>query len=588
VIVEKKIGKVLSADAQPFKPSDFPPLRTMWETPLTPKIYEEKNTTLQKELMETKVTIVRLEKRCSWFEKKKDDYKRSSDKKIVEITDVASEYEKVIMDLEKTRDDIAKEMRNLRNENAREIENLRNENARMKRRSRLALEQVDEVRKDFSEQLRIGRGVHLEEINKLRGEVNIAQLVVQEKESMIINLRAQVSQLRSDAEGDWIGRALKYKLIFDKMVLPEDHAEWVVPMVEEIEFPNTPFVGDNEWIGRALKLRFILGEAQKVGAIHDEWSMKMADSIYFPHVSMSIRDRFLPTYNDAHMIDDGSEVEQAERIAEWSHEADDIDLNEEFTNILVSDRPLAIIYLTRIQSLIRGFVARRRLYKLYGDNPQERIQLAIKIQKVFRGFIQRAPRFQELSNVDWYTNSDFARRGGLLTGPLRASDRRGIQYINTSSEKMVVNWIRSDGTLSRGTIIPPRTANPIGISTFATHCFSISIEGNAPEKFIRIPRCFKSGNVFDVSTGLCFTREFWNVRKENEARRWAGVAVPEEGPLPRGSTRVCDCGTCQRRRLEEEEEEENIRIQLAVQMSLEQMWIDDTPDFGEEIESLFE
>ena len=55
---------------------------------------------------------------------------------------------------------------------------------------------------------------------------------------------------------------------------------------------------EKEWIGRALKLKFILDEIKKIGALpedHASWVDPMVEDIEFPEVSIRIRDEFVPT-----------------------------------------------------------------------------------------------------------------------------------------------------------------------------------------------------------------------------------------------------------------------------------------------------
>jgi hypothetical protein len=79
----------------------------------------------------------------------------------------------------------------------------------------------------------------------------------------------------------------------------------------------------DKWIGCTLKLKFIFDEISKVGALpedHADWILPMVESIELPSVSVRTRNQFLPSYNDAHMEDVDSDIEE-ERIAEWSREA---------------------------------------------------------------------------------------------------------------------------------------------------------------------------------------------------------------------------------------------------------------------------
>ena len=90
--------KCLSADAAVWVPDlsahQFPPLTNAWNTSLTPKILGEQNDELQrkfsavnKELMDTKSDVVRLEQRSRWLEEKRADDKERHSKEIDELTE---------------------------------------------------------------------------------------------------------------------------------------------------------------------------------------------------------------------------------------------------------------------------------------------------------------------------------------------------------------------------------------------------------------------------------------------------------------------------------------------------------------------
>jgi len=57
------------------------------------------------------------------------------------------------------------------------------------------------------------------------------------------------------SEKEWIGRTLRLKFIFDQMkkieALPEDHAEWVDPMVEQVEIPEVSIAIRDEFVPTA-------------------------------------------------------------------------------------------------------------------------------------------------------------------------------------------------------------------------------------------------------------------------------------------------------------------------------------------------
>jgi len=142
------------------------------------------------------------------------------------------------------------------------------------------------------------------------------------------------------------------------------------------------------WIGRTLKLKFIFDEIQKIGILpedHASWILPMVEDIEIPEVSRSISKRFLPSHEDAHIEYDGGEVEQEAIYSRLSQEA------AEHSAILGDDPEGTIAAIKTIQKMFRGYSARRML----GGNPKERIAAATIIQKVFRGFKARPIVFHD-------------------------------------------------------------------------------------------------------------------------------------------------------------------------------------------------
>ena len=156
---------------------------------------------------------------------------------------------------------------------------------------------------------------------------------------------------------------------------------------EEMETSN------EQWIGRTLKLRFIFDEVKKIGALpedHAEWVMAMVESVTIPTISVRLRNQFLPSYEDAHMEDVDSE-DESDLIEEWSREAAVFSdqLGEHISEQLGQNQSIMINHFVTIQRLYRGFMSRRRSQCLYGNNPVERVVSAIMIQKIYRGFRDR-------------------------------------------------------------------------------------------------------------------------------------------------------------------------------------------------------
>jgi hypothetical protein len=85
----------------------------------------------------------------------------------------------------------------------------------------------------------------------------------------------------------------------------------------------------NEWIGRSLQLKFILDQIKRIGALpedHREWVEPMVEEIEKPRLSSfqtippHIRRKYLPSHGDSHM-EFVEEEEEREIIRELSREA---------------------------------------------------------------------------------------------------------------------------------------------------------------------------------------------------------------------------------------------------------------------------
>ena len=72
---------------------------------------------------------------------------------------------------------------------------------------------------------------------------------------------------------------------------------------------------EKEWIGRALQLKFILDEIKKIEALpkdHAEWVDPMVEQVEFPEVSINVKDEFIPTAQTDNIdwVDDEEQAEQ--------------------------------------------------------------------------------------------------------------------------------------------------------------------------------------------------------------------------------------------------------------------------------------
>lgn len=72
---------------------------------------------------------------------------------------------------------------------------------------------------------------------------------------------------------------------------------------------------EKDWIGISLKLKFILDEIKKIGALpedHAEWVFPMLDDILIPDVSINVKDEFIPTMqtDNIEWVDSDEEYEE--------------------------------------------------------------------------------------------------------------------------------------------------------------------------------------------------------------------------------------------------------------------------------------
>jgi hypothetical protein len=88
---------------------------------------------------------------------------------------------------------------------------------------------------------------------------------------------------------------------------------------------------EKEWIGRALQLKFILDEIKKIEALpkdHAEWVDPMVEQVEFPEVSINVKDEFIPT-DQTDNIDWVDDEEQAEQPEEYEYDEEDEEEEDE-------------------------------------------------------------------------------------------------------------------------------------------------------------------------------------------------------------------------------------------------------------------
>lgn len=505
--------------------------------------YEKNMRLLNLKLEESQETIRRLQHRSTWLEggkntlkKKLEEEKSSLSDKIKNLQTEITEGLELQESLQEQLEEAFKRVASYREENSNLIESNNNLN-RIIAGNRIDLSDLSQERRR-----------HIERIDELRDD--------------LIEARREIDRARRETgvSDIWIDRTIKLHWLFGKAkdsgAFRDDHAEWVLPMVEDIEFPN----GEN------------------------------TQSI-FSSVPYHIRRRALPSFEDSHFVSDGGDEEQIERLAELSREA------AEHSALLGDNPEQTINSAIMIQRIFRGFKVRKFQNQVLGRTIEERNLrnlMATKIQKIYRRYCAKI-YFHSREAIMRITSQ---RNYG--TG-MRNSDRRGIRFINTHNEEVTVSWMKPDGSFANPIHLRGYDYIGSGISSFVSHCFIIRDRRGNWEKFLRIPYHFKSNTCVDVSTGYTFSIQFWTIRRESGIIRPAAGIVASRARIrsvsfPRteeGNVDICNCERCRERRRQEERDEE--MLQLAIQLSLEEhrdqpvpeTLTEDSPDYGDAIDSLF-
>ena len=291
-----------------------------------------------------------------------------------------------------------------------------------------------------------------------------------------------------------------------------------------------------EWMGRAIRFNWIINEMKRVGAIrlpdHD-WATDMTQAIEFPYTESpsksifrdgfpsSVRDRFIPSFQDSHFefID---EEEESEIIAHLSREASEFSSGGgegggggEGASLSLSE---AVII---IQSHMRGYISRWKTTLIFGSSIEEqsiRLKSSIKIQKIWRGFCSRGTRFYKYEQTR-FSGQRNMRQLGQAGG--QNPFKKTIRFMNTGPTDYAYQWIRPNGSPTRAYIIsrskPGCVTVPVKMKTFVSHWFAIGLKGShiSETRFIRINLSMHDDNYFDVHTGLNFTPAQANARPLN-------------------------------------------------------------------------
>ncbi len=132
-----------------------------------------------------------------------------------------------------------------------------------------------------------------------------------------------------------------------------------------------------------LKMKFIFDEIKKIGALpedHREWIDPLIEDIKIPEVSQELKERILPSNEYDPQDDDGDEFDQRGRIQEWNDEEETEDKMPYGLRLLFAqDIAKANRYVSLMQSAVRK-------YLMNGSLRQKRDRSAILIQKFWRRY----------------------------------------------------------------------------------------------------------------------------------------------------------------------------------------------------------
>lgn len=575
----------LSADAPVFRTKydeDFPPIEK--ENPEVVKLRKELGKVRHQlvcrnaKVSDLEMKTSQLRMRADWLEHWKDKFKKKAENTEEENKRLRESFNEQITEIQSLYSSLEKKNK--------ELDDMKE--------SRVVL------REDHELQISRNERRHLKALADLQDECdkNISTWVENNRK-----LEAEVAKLKEDVE---CGRDTYNSL--------NDRYRSVLAEVRELR--NTSHVNE-EWIGRSLKLKWIFDEMLKVGAVKlpdHEWATDMVQEIEFPsgsgnsvfcEVPRNIRERYLPSMEDAHMewIEEDDENELIRRLSEdASNFSNSVD-NSLFAS-LETDRENTIKHIIVIQKHIRGYLARHNLeeWKLQ-DECWSLLQIdkAIIIQKYWRRFYTSPIRYQNYSAFG-------EQAPGVVQIRPRFADRdvygRSITLVNTGCIDYKYRYIvpgRGPGT--QNTI---RGGSSQNISTYATHWFHISMkipgnQGNVIARKIRIPRMLAHGIgfgyygsnkwVFDVHTGLCFHHYHWD-KLMVFSRRQRTIHVPRmpillnARPAPGGTYRPSGDPpiTEQSQESQELEIQENQEFERAIRLSLLEMEI----DYTESLNNMFQ
>ena len=209
-------------------------------------------------------------------------------------------------------------------------------------------------------------------LNDAKDEFRISREVIAEHESSLENERDKIAELEMTLKENvqkWSDekKRLQDRIVFDteEMDRKDETIDAERDFVKQLRERKSILEGNlndaenrtEGWVGRTLKLKFLLDEIKKLGILpedHAEWVIPMVEDIEIPEVSPVLRRRFLPSCEDAHM-EFASEEEETELYERLSRAA------AEHSGILGENPEGNIAACLTIQRIFRGFSARKIL-----------------------------------------------------------------------------------------------------------------------------------------------------------------------------------------------------------------------------------
>lgn len=281
-----------------------------------------------------------------------------------------------------------------------------------------------------------------------------------------------------------------------------------------IEFNNLK-KSNNEWIQSTLKLEYIINQMLNLGFIpedHLDWIKPMLETIKIPEVSINVKNKYVPTIQDNEIIDDGDDLEQSERIDYLSDEASLFSelIGESISENLTLNRDNTIKCIIKIQSHIKRFILVKKYNLLTNGNIIQKKNSVVTIQKYFRNY----KSIQKINNEIYeYFYTKYTQKSYI---------KKIITFVNSGLDNIEVSFINNVGITKYPFIIKgfnsDETKYNINYSK-KYKCFindKFSIVGANKNYNIRITSFHNNNNVYDVNTGLIFSEEVWINIVENK------------------------------------------------------------------------